>query len=103
MERAHLGRLEAPRLPERVDAGTPERLVGIDVPDAGERSLVEDRRLDRSLPGREPLTQHLRGEAGLQRLWADTRIEVGVELAGLEQQPRAEAADITVGDVRSVV
>ena len=34
---------------------------------------------------------------------ADTRVEVWIELARLEQQPRAEPPDVAIGDVRSVV
>ena len=40
---------------------------------------------------------------GVERLGADPRVEVGVDLAGLEQQPRAEPPHVAVGDVRSVV
>ena len=44
-----------------------------------------------------------RGERAAERLDAEPLVEVRVELAGLEQQPRAEAAHVAVGDVRSVV
>src|SRR3954451_13470976 len=47
--------VEAPSLSARVDPCAPERLVGIDVPDAGERPLVEDRCLHRRLALREPV------------------------------------------------
>ena len=43
------------------------------------------------------------GERRLERLFAEARREVGVELAGLEEQPGAEAAHVTVGDVGAVV
>ena len=38
-----------------------------------------------------------------ERLAADARVDVRVDLGRLEQQPRAEAADVAVGDVRPVV
>ena len=44
-----------------------------------------------------------RVNAALERLRADPRVEVGLELARLEQEPRAEAPDVAIGDVRSVV
>ena len=51
----------------------------------------------------EPLAQALRRERGDERLLAEARPEVRLELARLEQQPRAEAPDIAVGDLAAVV
>ena len=89
--------------PQRVDARAPERLVDVDVPEAGERALVEQRGLDRRFAVREPRGEHLRRKGAPERLGAETRREIGVELARLEQQPRAEAPDVAIGNVRSVV
>ena len=83
-----------------MDARAPERLVDVDVPQAGERALVEQRGLDRRAPLREPLAEPRRGEERVERLVAEPRREVRLELARLEQQPRAEAAHVAVGDVR---
>ena len=46
-----LGR-ELPGGAQRVDAGAEQRLVGVDVPDAGDAPLVEQERLDRRRPPR---------------------------------------------------
>src|SRR5204863_3401579 len=40
-----VGRSERCRGPERMEAGRPQRLVGVDVADAGEERLVEQERL----------------------------------------------------------
>ena len=86
-----------------MDLRPPERLVGVDVPDAGDRPLIEDRRLHRRPPARQLLGEVLRPVSGGERLAADARVEVGLHLGRLEQQPGAEAADVAIGDVRSVV
>ena len=69
--RASSAALEAPRLAERVDPRPPERLVGVDVPDPGDRPLVEDRRLDGAVRPRERRPSIARAEARLERLGAD--------------------------------
>ena len=51
----------------------------------------------------EPLAEAFRREGGDERLFAEPRPEVRLELAGLEQEPRAEAAHVPVGDGRAVV
>ena len=81
----------------------PERLVGVDVADARDRALVEQSRLDRCPPPGNAAGQDVGGEPGRQRLRAQARGEVRLELAGLERQPRPEAADVAIGDVRPVV
>ena len=86
-----------------MDARAPERFVGVDVPDAGDGALVEDRRLDRRPPLAQPLAEVLRAVGLVERLASDARVDVGVHLGRLEQEPRAEAPDVAVGDVRSVV
>ena len=51
----------------------------------------------------EPLPRAGARERAAERLDAEPFVEVGLELSGLEQLPRAEAAHVAVGDVRSVV
>ena len=80
----------------------PERLVDVDVPEAGDRPLVEERRLEGCPPPIEALAEPCRGERA-ERLGAEARREVGRELVLLEQLPGPEAADIAIGDVRSIV
>ena len=45
--RVLLAAISAPGRPQRVDAGAEQRLVGVDVADAGDPALVEQQRLDR--------------------------------------------------------
>src|SRR3954470_13532078 len=85
--------------PERVDPRTPERLVDVDVPHAGKRPLVEEGRLDRRTPPRELRAEPRSREQGMERLLPDLLVEIGLELARLEQQPRAEAADVAIRDI----
>src|SRR5688572_18500878 len=100
----HFCLVELPRGLEGMDPRVPERLVRIDVPDPRRRPLVEQRRLDRrAAPGERP-PQALCREAAVERLAAETpRGEVLVQLAGLEELPGPEAANVPVDDVRPVV
>ena len=86
-----------------MEARPPERLVGVDVPHAREQALVEDERLQGRAPAGDPVGEGPRRERPAERLGADPLREVRLELAGLEEQPGSEAADVAVGDVRSVV
>ena len=86
-----------------MDLRAPEGLVHVDVPHSRERALVEERRLDRRTPPRETLAQPRRREEGVERLLADAGSQIRLELARLEQEPGAEAPDIAIGYVRSVV
>src|SRR5581483_7166587 len=99
MERLHLVELERSRRCQRMDARPPQRLVGVDVPDAGDRALVEDRSLHRRFPAGEPRGEIAGAEAVGERLAADAGVEVRIQLARLEQEPGAEAADVAERDV----
>src|SRR5213075_3004841 len=88
---------------ERMDLRVPERLVGVDVPEAGHRPLVEDRRLDRSTPPAEALRQKGGGEPAAERLRAEPDGEMRPGLRGIEQEPGPEPAEVAVGDPRAVV
>src|SRR2546425_2410042 len=57
-----LVRVERAGRAKRVDTRAPERLVDIDVPEACDRSLVDQCGLDRRAPAREPLRQPSRRE-----------------------------------------
>jgi hypothetical protein len=103
VQAAGLVLVELARRPQRVDARPPERLVDVDVPHAGERALVEERSLDRRAAAGETGGKRACGERARERLRAEASCEVRLELAGLDEQPRAEPADVAVGDVRSVV
>src|SRR5581483_1961703 len=86
-----------------MDPGAPEGLVRVDVPHACHGPLVEQHRLHRRPPAREPLPEVPWLVPGLERLASDARVDIGGELAGLEQEPRAESADISIRNVRPVV
>ena len=100
---AQLAAVEALRRPQRMDARAPERLVDVDVPEPGERALVEERRLDRRAPLRRRSPSRAAVKSASSGSSPSRVARYGVELARLEQEPGAEAADVAVGDVRSVV
>jgi hypothetical protein len=103
MESAQLTPVEAGRLAKRIEARPPERLVGVDVPHSGERALVEERCLQGRAATRQALAEPGRREQGIERLVADTGGDVRLRLPRLEQEPRSEAPDVSVRDIRSVV
>ncbi len=61
---------------------TPERLVDVDVPEAGDGALVEQGRLERRPPALEPLAEAAAVNAGPSGSRPETRVEVGVESPG---------------------
>jgi hypothetical protein len=103
VEAPQLGPVEAGRRAQRVEPRAPQRFVDVDVPHPGERPLVEKRRLERRSTTRQALAEPSGGEQRIERLVADPLVDIRLGLAGLEQQPRAEAPDVPVCDIRSVV
>ena len=81
----------------------PECFVDIDVSEPGDGALIEERRFDRRAAALEPPTEPSRRERSLERFDAQSLVEIVVELAGLEQLPRTEPADVAIRDIRSVV
>ena len=88
---------------QRMNVRVPERLVRVDVPESGNRPLVEDRDLHRRATARETPGEEDGREASTERLRTEPYREMLFELLGLEQQPRPEAAQVAVGDPRPVV
>ena len=86
-----------------MDPRAPERFVDVDVPEPGDRSLIEQRRLDRSEPCLERSASRFDVNDASERLDAEPLVEVGIELVRLEQVPRTEPAHVAVRDVRAVV
>ena len=86
-----------------MDPRAPQRLVDVDVPEPCHGSLVEQRCLDRGTTPLQALREPARVEAALE--WFDPHLsrQVRLELARLEQEPRAEAPDVAIRNVRSVV
>jgi hypothetical protein len=102
MQRTQLVVVQPARRTQRMDARAPEGFVGVDVPDAGEAALVEDRRLHGRAPAGEGLGEASCRERRSQRLAAKAGVEVRLDLVRLGQEPCAEAADVAVDNVRSV-
>ena len=96
VEPPQLVAIERAGRPLGMELRVPERLVDVDVPEPGERPLVEQRRLQRGAPPLQPLAQALRREGRDERLVADPGVEELLELARLEQQPRPEPLDAWV-------
>jgi hypothetical protein len=92
-----------PRRAKRMQLRAPQRFVDVDVPEPGDRSLIEERSLDRRAAAFESLSEPARCERPLERLDAQSFFEVRLELTGLEQLPRAEPADVSICDIRFVV
>jgi len=86
-----------------MDARAPQRLVGIDVSHPGDRALIEESRLDRCAAPLKPARKSPSGEPALERLAPETRRQVRLQLVRLDEEPRAEAADIAIRNIRSVV
>jgi hypothetical protein len=86
-----------------MDTRTPQRFVRIDVPHAGERPLIEQRRLDRRTSLVQSLGEATCSERTRERLAPDPSCEVRLELTRLDHEPRAEASHVAVRNIRSVV
>src|SRR5207247_5549083 len=102
MERADLRRIRCAGAAPGIDSPSPKRLVGVDVPDAGEVSLIEESGLDRGPPPLEPFRQLGRGKSALERLEPEARRQVRVELVRAQDKPRSEPANTPVRTVRAV-
>jgi hypothetical protein len=86
-----------------VNLRAPQRFVDVDVPQPGDRSLIEECGLDRRAAALELLCESSSREGSLERLDPESLFEVGLKLAGLEELPRAETANVPIRDIRSVV
>jgi len=95
--------VERPCRTKRVDLRPPERFVNVDVPEARDCSLIEERGLDRCPAAFQSLREPGRCERALERLDPESLFEVGLEVFRLEQLPGAESTDIAIRDVRTVV
>ena len=83
-----------------MDAGGEERLVGVDVADAGDGALVEEHGLDGRASVRQRLAQLGGGERGVERL----RAEGADGLLGRFDEPHlAELAEVGVAQLAAVV
>ena len=95
---------EVARRPERVEARAPERLVRVDVPEAGDHPLVEEHGLEGRLAARE-LTRRAtrdvnREPSGSGPFFA---ARYGSRSGSSSDEPRAEPAHVAVGEPRAVV
>ena len=85
---------------QRVQAGPPQRLVGVDVADAGDERLVHEQRLQAGTPPADALAELAQREARVERLRPDAveRVVVGA----VEADP-AELADVAEAQLAAVV
>ncbi len=103
VEAPQLRSIEAGSSAKRIQPRAPQRLVDVDVPHPGECALVEKRRLERRPPTGQALSQSRCREERVERLVADACVEIRLRLLRLEKEPGAEAADVSIGEVRSIV
>ena len=85
-----------------MEARPPERLVCVDVPTPAKSLWSRTSAFSGAAAG-DPVGEGARRERPAERLGPDPLREVGVELAGLEEEPGSETAHVAVGDVRVVV
>ena len=100
-EAAFVGGPQRPRRPEGMEAGGPERLVGVDVADAGDERLVEEERLEAALPAADPAPKRRHGERVRERLGA--RLREGIVVRGDVQPHPTELADVAEPDLPAVL
>jgi hypothetical protein len=103
MKRRDLRLVELTCDAQRVQTGSPKRLVRVDVSHARQPSLIEQRRLDGGSPALECLGESLARKRAQKGLAADALREVRLEVLLLDQLPGSEAAHVPIVDVRSVV
>ncbi len=89
---------------EGMDACQEERLVGVDVSDAGDRSLRQELRLHRSTASLQSLVEHLAVERGIERLRAHVPKcrDVCVIAGGNHTEP-PESSDVAEDQIVAVV
>src|SRR5215207_1838664 len=101
----HLRTLECVARAERIDAGTPERLRRVDVPEPRDEALIEQRRLDRTTTQRESIGELCRGPIRISGVGPETQIELGsgrmyvdrAQRAGIDEDERAAILEIQDG------
>ena len=102
MEKLGFLRAHAIRGAGGIDARREEGLIRVDVAHPGDPPLVHEDLLHRLSRGRQDLSQALGREAGIERLGPDGAI-VGLPALLVQQQQRAQAADIAVHEATPVV
>ena len=106
-----VGRPERPGGPQRMEPRRPQRLVGVDVADAGQERLVEQQRLEPagSPPDQAPEVTHgegrierLRSERREDRRPADLGDQVAAQRVAAVQPDPAELADVAEPELPAV-
>ncbi len=103
MQPPHLVGGERVRGPQRAHPRPPQSLVRVDVPEAGDDSLIEEDRLERRLPASEARCEPTRREPPAEGLRPVLRGEVLGRVRVLEDEPRPETANIPEHEPRAVV
>ena len=108
---ALVGRPQRPDGPQRMEPRRPQRLVRVDVADAGEERLVEQQRLEPALALAQPPPEIADRERLLERLRSDTREDgraahgvdelAGHRIAAVQPDP-PEFADVAEADLAAI-
>src|SRR5206468_9324735 len=96
-----VGGAQGPGRAEGMEAGGPQRLVGVDVADAGDERLVEEERFQAALPATDQAAEGGNGERVGQRLGSGRRERI-VTRPEIEPDP-AELADVAEPDLTTVL
>ena len=106
-----VGGSQRPGRPERMEPGRPQRLVGVDVADAGDERLVEQERLEPARPLAQPAPEVAHRERRVERLRTERRedraaTDLGHQLAGHRvaavEADLPELADVAEADLAAV-
>ena len=100
VERALVPRAQRGGGPERVQPRAPQRLVGVDVPDAHDERLVHEQRLEAGPPPAQPCPPCPQREPRVERLGAE--VVEGVVVRRVQPDP-PELAHVPEADLAAVV
>ena len=108
---AFVGRPERGRRPQRMEPSPPQRFVGVDVSDPGQERLIEEQRLEASLPSsqttaevaeRERVGERFGTDPGEHRRTAEVFDELARDGIAAVQPDLAELADVPEMDLAAV-
>ncbi len=95
--------IQAPGRSLGMESRPPQALIGVDVPDPRDSSLVEHRGLESSPSLREGSRKVRRRERAIERLEAEALVEVRVKLGLGNEGPRPKPSDIAIDEFCPVV
>ena len=83
-----VGRTKGRRPAQRVETGAPERLVRVDVADAGDERLVKEQRLEPRVAASQPRPERAQGERVVERLGPVAREQLAAILGAIVRNAR---------------